>query len=405
MKLSRNGASTTTIGLAVVLVIVIIAAGAYIALNPSGKVSTTTATATVSKTSTATATTTATATSTYYTSSGETTNTALSGTLLETGSSLLYPAFQLWVANFSQYYPHLQVTPASTGSGTGQADAEDGTVQVGGSDAYMTPAELSEYSTMLNIPLAISAQQVNYNIPGLNTVHLNMSGTVLAEIYNGTITMWNDSRIASLQSPSVASKLPGDTIIPVRRGDSSGDTFLFTSFLSDTNAWWNKTVGYATSVQWPAVPGELSPSLNSGMLDALQTPYTIAYVGISYLNSANQLGYGNVYLQNKAGNFVGITSTNIESAVSALAPSTPANEIISLINAPGADSYPIVNYEYAIVNMHQSSAATAQNIQAFLTWIVTYGNAPYFLLQVHFEPLPASVQQLSLTQIDSITSP
>lgn len=407
MKSTSKGLSTTTAGLAVLLVIVIIVAGAYIALNPSKTtVTTTTVTSTSVKTSVSTSVTAS--VSTIITTSGESTDTQLSGTLLETGSSLLYPAFNLWVANFSVYYPNIHVTTASTGSGTGQSDAEQGTVQIGGSDAYMTPAELTKYPTMLNIPLAVSAQQINYNIPStnnlINTVHLNMTGPILAAIYNGSITTWNNPQIAALQSAKVASELPSNTIVPVHRLDSSGDTFLFTSFLSDTDAQWNSTIGYATSVTWPNVPGSLAATGNSGMLSALQTPYTIAYVGISYLNSANQLGYGNAYLKNKAGHFVGITQTNILSAVSALSSETPKNEIISLIDAPGTDSYPIVNYEYAIVNMDQTSASTAQNIQALLTWIVTYGNQPFFLLQVHFVPLPASVQKLSLAQIDSITS-
>jgi phosphate transport system substrate-binding protein len=385
---------------------VIIAAGAFVATTPGQKTTTATSVSTATATSVSTAT--ATSVSTVYTVSAESTDTALSGTLLETGSSLLYPAFNLWVVNFSQVYPNIHVTTGSTGSGTGQSDAESGTVQIGASDAYMTPASLEKYPTMLNIPLAISAQQVNFNIPvnGLNKVHLNMSGPVLAGIYNGSITTWNNPKIAALQSASVASQLPAQTIIPIHRQDSSGDTFIFTSYLSDSDPQWNSTIGYGTTVSWPAVSGSLAATGNSGMVTALtETPYSIAYVGISYLNSANQLGLGYAFLKNKAGNFVDISTANIQSAVNAIAPNTPKNEIISLIFAPGANSYPIVNYEYAIVNMHQPTTSDAQNIQALLTWIITYGNQQYYLVQVHFVALPSAVKQLSLAQINSITSP
>lgn len=405
MQFKSKGVSSTTAALAVVLIIVILASGAYIALNPS-----THTTVTVTQTVVSTSLATSTSVSTLVTSSVETTNTALSGTLLETGSSLLYPAFNIWVKNFSSVFPNIQVSTASTGSGTGQADAESGTVQIGASDAYLTAAAIAKYPSMLNIPLAISAQQVNFNIPAngtvtLNKVNLNMSANVLSGIYNGTITMWNDPHIAALQSSKIAAELPAKTIIPIHRADSSGDTFIFTSYLSDAVSSWNSSVGYGTTVTWPTVSGELAATGNSGMITTLaETPYSIAYVGISYLNSANQLGLGYAFLQNRAGNFVGPTQSNIESAVSAGATNTPKDETQSLIYEAGADSYPIVNFEYAIVNMNQPNAATVANIQAFLNWIITYGNNYYYLVQVHFVALPPAVEQLSAAQINSITT-
>lgn len=413
MKFTSKGVSSTTIGLAVVLVIVVVGAGAYIAFNP-GHNSTTTVTSTSTSTQTSTSistlvstqlsTSVSTSISTF--TSTEATNTALSGTVLETGSSLLYPAFVIWVPAFEQVYPNLQVTPASTGSGTGQAQAESGAVQVGASDAYLTPAQVQANPGVLNIPLAISAQQVNYNIPvnGLNNIHLNMSAAVLAGIYNGTITKWNDPAIKAIQSPSVAAELPSNTIIPIHRQDSSGDTFIFTSYLSAGDSAWNSTVGYGTTVSWPAVPGSLAATGNPGMVTATQsTPYSIAYIGISFLDTTNQLGLGYAFLQNRAGNFVDITPANIQAAVTADAPSTPSTETKSLIYAPGANSYPIVNFEYAIVKQTQPNSATAANVKALLTWCITYGNQQVYLEQVHFTALPSAVVQLSLSQVNSIT--
>lgn len=269
----------------------------------------------------------------------------------------------------------------------------------------MSAAQLQQSPSMLNIPLAISAQQVNYNLPGLDTKHLNMSGPVLAAIYNGTITSWDASQIKAI-NPGIASQLPHQAIVPVHRQDSSGDTFIFTSYLSASTPSWNQSVGYGTTVSWPAVPGSLAGTGNAGMVTAVQnTPYSLAYIGISYLNQATSAGEGYAFLQNKAGDFVDITQANIQAAANQLTCETPSNEIISLIYAPGANSYPIINYEYAIVNMHQPSQGYTTSLKSFLTWIVTTGNSPAYLDQVKFVALPSSVAQLSLTQINSITTP
>jgi phosphate transport system substrate-binding protein len=323
---------------------------------------------------------------------------------LEDGSSLLFPAFNLWIANFSQYYPNVHITTGSGGSGKGVSEAAAGTVNIGASDAFLTPAQVHANPGLLNIPLAISAQQINYNVnSAINAIRLNMSATILAEIYNGTITTWNDHRLAALQSPSVAAELPSTTIVPIHRFDSSGDTSIFTQYLSAGDHHWNTTIGFGTTVNWPSVPGSLSATGNSGMLTALSTtPGGIAYVGISYLNTANQLKFGYAHLQNRAGNFVDITAANIQAAVNARLSSVPANETASLIYAPGANSYPIVNFEYAIVKTTQPSATILSAVQTFLDWDIVYGNQGYYLLQVHFIALPSSVAQLSLTQIASL---
>jgi len=241
----------------------------------------------------------------------------------------MYPAFNIWIANFSQYYPNIMITTDNKGSGTGISEAAAGTVNIGASDAYLTPAQVHANPGLLNIPLAVSAQQINYNVnPTINALHLNMSATILTEIYNGTITNWNDSRLAALQSPNVAAELPNMPIVPIHRMDSSGDTSIFTHYLCAADAWWNETINpcFGTTVPWPAVPGELQESGNAGMLTGLSTtPGGIAYVGISYLNTAKQLKFGYADLQNRAGNFVAITAANIQAAVNARLASVPTN--------------------------------------------------------------------------------
>src|SRR5215469_7657882 len=141
--------------------------------------------------------------------------------LLETGSTLLYPLMNLWVADYQKDNKDVQITTQGTGSGTGISQAIAGVAQIGASDAYMADAQMKA-SPMLNIPLAISAQQINYNIPGLNDANLNLSGPVLAGIYSGDIKFWDDSKIKDINK-ALASKLPHQAIVPIHRADGSGD--------------------------------------------------------------------------------------------------------------------------------------------------------------------------------------
>lgn len=319
--------------------------------------------------------------------------------LLETGSTLLYPLFQKWIPVYQASHKNVTITPAGTGSGTGISQALAGTVQIGASDAYMSKAQMKP--GILNIPLAISAQVVGYNLPSLNSTHLNLSGAVLAGIYTGKITKWNAPQIQSA-NPGVT--LPNHTIIPVRRSDSSGDSFLFTQYLtrSAPSSW---MAGYNTAPNWPAVSNEASAVGNGGMVQALKSnPYSIAYVGISYLNQMLSAGLGYGALQDKNGQYVLPTTSNIVAAANAMVPATPADERVSLIYAPGSSAYPIINYEYAIVQKKQSSAAMASALKTFLTWAISSsgGNQSQFLNAVHFLPLPSSVVSLSRSQIDAI---
>ena len=322
--------------------------------------------------------------------------------LLETGSSLLYPLFNLWVPVYTKANPHVRLTTQSTGSGTGISQAISGVAQIGASDAYLSDALMKQHPGMLNIPLAISSQMVNYNIPGLNGTHLKFSGPVLSGIYDGKITKWNDAAIEKL-NPGV--KLPDHAIVTVHRTDGSGDTFIFSQYLSFSTPAWQNAVGYGTTVSWPAAPGAIGAEGNPGMVNALKNnPYSIAYIGVSFRNAIEQNKLGEALLENRAGKFVALTVETANKAAAEMAAKTPKDERISLVFAPGADSYPIVNYEYAIVNSKQAKPAVAAELRKFFTWAISPkgGNAPHFMAAVAFVPLPASVSTLSAAQIAEI---
>lgn len=323
-------------------------------------------------------------------------------TLHETGSSLIFPLFRHWLPAFSKKNPGVRLATASTGSGTGMSDAMAGRVQLGMSDAFMTDGQLRGNPKIMNIPLAISAQTVNYNIPGLNAAELRLDGPTLAGIYTGTIRYWDDRAIAAL-NPQL--KLPHHAIVPVHRSDGSGDTFVFTQFLTFSTPSWDDAVNAGTSVPWPSVPGELTAFGNPGMLKTIRTtPYSVAYIGVSFQNAIARDHLGTAWLKNQAGNFVLPTQKTVLAAAATLGPRTPADERLSLVFAPGDDSYPLVNYEYAIVSKQQPDAATARAIRTFLFWAIEPcdGNAAKMLDAVHFIPLPEYVRALSYAQIASI---
>jgi len=324
--------------------------------------------------------------------------------LAETGSSLLYPLFNgQWIPAYQSVDSNVQLSATSTGSGAGIAQATAGVVDIGASDAYMADQQVAATPSMLNIPLAISAQQVMYNIKGLSTAHLKLSGDVLAQIYMGKIKYWDDAQVTALNAGVTLPHLP---ITVVRRSDGSGDTFIFTQYLTDTSSAWKSGPAFGTSISWPAVSTEIGAKGNDGVVAALKgTQGSIGYVGISWLDKATAQGISYASLKNKDGNYVLPTNDTIQAAANAMVSQVPATERISLIDAPGATAYPIINFEYAIVNAKQKDAATADAIKNFLNWAIdpAKGNSASFMTPVHFLPLPASVAPLSKAQINQIS--
>jgi phosphate transport system substrate-binding protein len=324
--------------------------------------------------------------------------------IFETGSTLLYPLFQLWSSAYHKQYPNIKVTPSGTGSGAGISDAADGVVDIGASDAYLSSSQVSAHPGLKNIALAISAQQINYNVPGFNNKHIKLNAAILSAIYQGQITVWNDSKIEAL-NPGL--NLPDDKIVALHRSDSSGDTFLFSSYLSaaDPNGW-GSSIGYGTSIGFPSISNALGETGNGGMVTGCQnTPGCIAYVGISYLGRTQAAGLGEAMLENKSGKFLLPNPATMTAEAKQLEAKTPANETLSMIYDSAAGGYPIVNYEYAIIPPTESSSKDAAAVRAFLYWAVdpNNGSASSFLNQVDFQPLTPRVAALSDAQIATIS--
>ena len=321
-------------------------------------------------------------------------------TLAETGSTLMLPVLQSWAAGYEKADPNVHLATAGTGSGEGMASAIAGSVQIGASDAYMSDLDVIQHPGVLNIPLAISAQTVNYNLPGLTT--LKLSGPVLAGIYSGAIRNWNDPQIAALNA---GISLPDHAIVPIRRSDASGDTFIFTQFLSFSTPSWEVGPGFGTTITWPNMPGGVTAQGNEGMVQTLgQTPFGIGYVGGSFGDKIEQAKLGTAPLMNESGKFVLPTPETVTAAAAALTPRTPADERLTLAFAPGDNSYPLISYEYADVLAKQTDPAKAAALRNFLLWTVTpgQGSTSAYLDPVHFIALPVSIRALSESQIAKI---
>jgi phosphate transport system substrate-binding protein len=311
-------------------------------------------------------------------------------TLTESGSSLLLPYLQQMVAPLRADYPNVTLAPSGGGSGKGVNDAISGAVVMGGSDAYLSDGQAAQNPDLLDVPVAISAQAINYNLPGVND--LRLSGDVIARIYEGRIGVWNDPAIARL-NPGVS--LPATAIVPVHRSDASGDTFLFTAFLTRTNTDWRDGPAYSTIVTWPSISGELTAAGNGTMVQVCRSaPGCIAYVGVSAEQAAIAAGLGEARLQNRAGEFQKPTQAAITAAetVAGSAP-IPADLRSSLIDEAGAQSYPIVNYEYLMVRAQQADADTALAVRTFLSWAIDTrkGSSAANLQAVGFVALPAPI--------------
>lgn len=322
-------------------------------------------------------------------------------TLSESGSTLLYPLFTVWVSDYTKTHPGVEITAKSSGSGAGIEQALARGVEIGTSDAYLSDAQARQNPQLLDVPLAISALSVNFNVPELKGAALRLDGPTLAAIYTGRVSMWDDKAITGLNP---ALKLPHHAIVPVHRADGSGDTFVFTQYLAFSTPAWEEKPGFGTSIAWPAVEGAQSADGNTGVLKLVATtPYSLTYLGVSFHTEIEQAGLGTAQLKSYDGEYLSPSTETISAAAAALTPRTPADERLTLVNAPGAKAYPLVNYEYAMVSTKQQNPETARAIKRFLLWAIAPDeDNDRRLADAHFIPLPAHIWVMSHDQLEKI---
>lgn len=267
------------------------------------------------------------------------------------------------------------------GSGGGQNQITNRTVDFGASDAPMDAAKLQS-ANLLQVPTVMGAVVPIVNIPGVAIDQLKLTGEVLAEIYLGQITKWNDPKIAALNA---GVSLPNLAIAPVYRADGSGTSYVFTSYLSAVLPAWKEKVGANTSVKWPAGAGARG---NDGIAATVKnTRGAIGYVENAY---ATQNHLTTTELRNKAGQFVKPTTESFSAAAAAGDWTGAQNFAVSLIDQPGAQSWPIVSATFVLLPKDPKDPARAANVTKFLDWAYSQGGA--IAKQLDYIPLPAEVQ-------------
>jgi len=303
------------------------------------------------------------------------------------GSTLVAPLMANWINGF-EIKEGIPVKYGAVGSGAGIAQITARTVDFGASDAPLTPEQATACNSCVQVPWALSATGIGFNVPGVKK--LNLTGPILAGIYFGKITNWNDAKIKKVNS---GVKLPNLAITPVFRSDGSGDTYTFTQYLSKISPAWKSEVGYATTVGWKAGVGAKG---NSGITaTVVKTPGAIGYISASYLIAA---GLGAAAVQNNAGNFALPNLKNIESAASTVK-SVPSSNEISITNPPkkATTAYPISTFTYAIV---PHNAPQKGFLQQFLNYAITKGQV--YGAALDFAPLPKVVLSAAKSSIASL---
>ena len=300
-----------------------------------------------------------------------------SGPLVGAGSTLVAPLVSKWQPDFSDK-SGITVTYGAIGSGGGIDQITARTVDFGASDAPLTTDQFSAAKGVEQIPWALSGTVPSYNVSGVSN-HLKLSGTVLADIFLGKITSWNDPAITKL-NPGVS--LPSTKITPVYRSDGSGDTYAFTNYLASVSPEFKSTVGVSTQVKCPTGTGA---EKNDGVAAAVsQTDGAIGYLGLAYVLSNN---LNSAAVQNSAGNFP-IPGVDSVKAAAAAVSKIQSDNSIPLINLPASakDAYPISTYTYIIVPLKSSKA---DELKKFITYAI--GPGQQFGPDLDFAPLPSQV--------------
>ncbi len=299
------------------------------------------------------------------------------------GATFPYPIYSKWFSDYANA-TGIKINYQSIGSGGGVRQISEQTVDFGASDGPMSDEELAKAKggPILHIPTVLGADVITYNVPGVTAV-LKLTPSVIADIFMGRIKKWNDTRLASL-NPGVS--LLNQDILVVHRSDGSGTTYIFTDYLDKVSPAWHSSVGKGKEVKWPVGLGGKGNEGVSGQVK--QTPGAVGYVELAY---AKQNNLPAALVRNKAGQYVAASVPAVTAAAAGVAQSLPANTDyrISIVDAPGAQSYPISSFTWLLVYQHQQDAVKGKKLVDFLNWAMTDGekSAP----TLDYAPLPAEM--------------
>ena len=314
-----------------------------------------------------------------------------------TGAGATFPnvIYQNWMLTYNKANPSVQLNYQSIGSGGGIRQFSDKTVDFGASDAPMTDSAIAAIQgDVLHIPTVLGAVVVTYNLPGV-TQQIKFTPAIIADIFLGKLTKWNDARITAL-NPGLG--LPNMDILVVHRSDGSGTTYIWTDYLAKVSPDWKNKVGKGTSVNWPVGLGGRG---NEGVAATVnQTPGAVGYVELAYARG-NRLPFGQV--QNRAGVFMNPTLEATTAAFAAVVPTLdPSTDFrVSITDPAGADAYPIASMTYLLLRKSYNDAAKAAALIKFIWWAETDGQAK--AAPLGYAPLPQALRPWIAERLSSIT--
>jgi phosphate transport system substrate-binding protein len=308
------------------------------------------------------------------------------------GATFPNPIYSKWFSEYHKVHPNVEFNYQAIGSGGGIRQLSAGTVFFGASDGPMTDEQLQAAGfRILHLPTVLGGVLPVYNIPGVSA-QLKFTGPLLADIYLGKVTKWNDNAIKTL-NPGI--DLPGDDITVVHRSDGSGTTYIWCDYLSKVSPEYKRRVGVATSVNWPVGVGGKGNDGVAGLVK--QTPGAIGYVELIYALQ-NKISYGSV--QNAAGEFVTATTETVSNAAASAAKNMPKDFRVSITNAPGHDVYPISSFTWLLVQQSPRDVARSRILVDFIRWAISGGQG--FTTQLGYAPLPKEVVALELEALKRV---
>ncbi|HEV2720688.1 MAG TPA: phosphate ABC transporter substrate-binding protein PstS [Thermoanaerobaculia bacterium] len=308
------------------------------------------------------------------------------------GATFPYPIYSKWFAEYHKVHPNVEINYQSIGSGGGIRQLSAGTVFFGASDGPMTNEQIQAAGfRILHLPSVLGGVVPVYNVPGVSA-ELKFTGRILADIYLGKITKWNDAAIRNI-NPGV--NLPGDDITVVHRSDGSGTSYIWCDYLSKISPEYRQKVGVATSVNWPVGVGGKGNEGVAGLVK--QTPGALGYVELIYALQ-NKISYGAV--QNAAGEWVTASTETVSNAAASAARNMPKDFRVSITNAPGKDVYPISSFTWLLVQESPGDVQRSRIMVDFVRWAISGGQA--FAPQLGYAPLPKEVVALEMQALQRV---
>jgi phosphate transport system substrate-binding protein len=308
------------------------------------------------------------------------------------GATFPYPIYSKWFSEYNKLKPNIQINYQSIGSGGGIRQLQNQTVFFGATDGPMTNDQLAAApGRILHLPTVIGSVAPIYNLPGV-TAELKFTGPLLADIFLGKVTRWNDPAIAKINAGVT---LPAREITVVHRSDGSGTTYVWVDYLGKVSPEWKQKVGVATSVSWPVGLGGKGNEGVAGLVK--QTEGSLGYVEPAYATQ-NKIAMGAV--QNSSGTFVRSSVAAVTAAAAAAAPQMPADFRVSITNPPGKDSYPIASFTWLLFYESPSDRTRARAMVEFMQWALSDGQK--YASELGYSPLPASVIKMELEALKKI---